>query len=196
MANQIRDIIDRIRKLDDELEKVLAEKAEEFSYRLENRRVIFQQAALERQREFREALWRYVLNAKILSILTAPVIYGLIVPLAALDVAVTVYQQICFRAYRIPRVRRRDHFVIDRHKLAYLNLLQKLNCVYCGYANGLLAYTSEIAARTEAYWCPIKHGRSLRRYHGWYGDFSDFGDAENFREDWRESIRKVRSQDD
>ena len=30
------------------------------------------------------------------------------------------------------RVRRSRYFVIDRHHLAYLNGIEKLNCVYCG----------------------------------------------------------------
>lgn len=94
-------------------------------------------------------------------VLTAPVIYGLIVPFALLDLCVTVYQSVCFRAYGIPRVRRADFIRIDRHHLQYLNALQKLNCVYCGYCNGLIAYIAEVAGRTEAYWCPIKHAQRL-----------------------------------
>jgi hypothetical protein len=58
-----------------------------------------------------------------------------LVPLAFLDAAVSLYQAVCFRLWRLPRARRRDCFRIDRHKLAYLSPLQKLNCVYCGYAN-------------------------------------------------------------
>ncbi len=32
------------------------------------------------------------------------------------------------------------HFTFDRHRLGYLNLIEKLNCDYCAYANGLFAY--------------------------------------------------------
>jgi hypothetical protein len=31
-----------------------------------------------------------------------------------------------------------------------------VNCVYCGYFNGLIAYVQEIAARTEQFWLPHK----------------------------------------
>ncbi len=196
MANQIKDLIDRISQLQDELERSFAEKAEKFSYTMENRKVTFQKEALRRQKEFKQALWRYVFGGQFLTTITAPIIYSLIVPFVFLDIMVTIYQAICFRVYGIPRVSRKDYFVVDRHKLAYLNLLQKLNCVYCGYGNGLLAYVSEIAARTEAYWCPIKHGRSLKNYHRYYGDFSDFGDAENFSDVWaqnRDNVKKKTS---
>ena len=107
----------------------------------------------------------------------------LIVPLVLLDLFVSLYQALCFPAYGIEKVRRRDYLVFDRHHLAYLNLLQKLNCAYCSYANGLLAYVGEIAARTEQYWCPIKHARRLVGMHARSAHFSDFGDAEAFQRD-------------
>jgi hypothetical protein len=110
------------------------------------------------------------------------VIYSLIIPFALLDLWVSLYQAICFPAYGIPKVRRADHIRIDRHQLAYLNGLQKLNCVYCGYVNGLISWTREIGSRTEAYWCPIKHAGPVRHPHGRYASFVDFGDAEQFQE--------------
>lgn len=106
----------------------------------------------------------------------------MVVPIALLDLSVTLYQHACFRAYGIARVPRRAHVFLDRHQLAYLNGLQKLNCVYCGYANGVIAYAREIAARTEQYWCPIKHSRAVADPHALYPGFVDFGDAEAFRE--------------
>jgi hypothetical protein len=94
---------------------------------------------------------------------------------------ITAYQWLCFPVYGIPRVRRTRYFVIDRHKLAYLNAIEKANCVYCGYANGLLAYVREVAARTEQYWCPIKHARQIPAPHHRYQRFFDYGDAAGYR---------------
>jgi len=71
--------------------------------------------------------------------------------------------------------------VIDRHALIYLNLIEKINCVYCGYFNGLISYTQEIAARTEQYWCPIKHARKKASLHSRYRKFLEYGDAETFK---------------
>ena len=112
-----------------------------------------------------------------LVVLTAPIIYSLILPLVLLDLFVTLYQAVCFRVYGIAPVRRRDHVAIDRHHLAYLNALQQLNCVYCGYGNGVLSYAREIAARTEAYWCPIKHARRVADPHDLMAGFADYGDG-------------------
>lgn len=78
-------------------------------------------------------------------------------PFVILDLGVSVYQAVCFTVWHMQRVRRADYVVIDRHRLPYLNLIEKLNCLYCSYANGVIAYTREVASRTEQYWCPIKH---------------------------------------
>ena len=117
-----------------------------------------------------------------LVVVTAPVIYSLIFPLLLLDLFVTVYQAICFPAYGIAKVRRGDYFAFDRYHLEYLNALEKLNCGYCSYANGLIAYVREIAGRTEKYWCPIKHARRMIGAHPHYARFLDYGDATAFRE--------------
>jgi hypothetical protein len=56
-----------------------------------------------------------------------------------------------------------------------------LNCHYCAYANGIFAYVTEVAARTEQYWCPIKHALRMKRIHSRYQYFFDYGDAESYR---------------
>jgi hypothetical protein len=122
-----------------------------------------------------------VWNAGILHIITAPVIYSLIVPFALLDLFVTVYQSICFPVYQIEKVKRGDYLIFDRYHLAYLNTIEKINCAYCSYCNGLLAYVREIGSRTEQYWCPIKHARRVIAAHERYNLYADYGDAGAFR---------------
>jgi hypothetical protein len=133
-------------------------------------------------RHARPGLWRYVFSGDMPTMVTAPVVYSLIVPFALLDLWIAIYQATCFRAWGIRRVRRRDFFAIDRHRLAYLNALEKLNCLYCSYANGLIAYVREVASRTEQYWCPIRHARRVRGTHDRYESFSPYGDARDYRE--------------
>lgn len=111
----------------------------------------------------------------------APIIYAMIIPLAFLDLCVFLYEHICFRVYGIPIVPRKNYFVIDRHHLSYLSGMQKFNCIYCGYANGLASYTKEIIGRTEEYWCPIKHNHQVEDPHSRYGGFYEYGDEESFR---------------
>ena len=132
-------------------------------------------------RLFKKSLWPYLRGVPPLVLLTAPVIYACAVPFLLLDLAVTIYQAICFPVYGIPKVRRADHLVFDRGRLAYLNAIEKVACVYCSYANGLLAYVVEIAARTEQHFCPIKHARALVRPHSHYADFVPYGDPRAYR---------------
>jgi hypothetical protein len=133
------------------------------------------------QRRHRIGLWRYLTSAPIATALTAPVIYSVLLPFVLIDLWVSLYQAICFRAWGVKRVRRRDFFAIDRHKLPYLNALEKVNCLYCSYANGVVAYVREVAARTEQYWCPIRHGRRVRDSHQRYDLFTPYGDAAAYR---------------
>lgn len=181
MTTQLDELIDRLRSVESEIEAELAKRREELRFHFENRRIVFEREVLRFHREIKTRLSRYLIDANPLIILTAPVIYSLIVPIALLDLCVIAFQAICFPLYRIPKVRRRDYLVFDRRHLAYLNAIEKFNCAYCSYANGVVAFIREVAARTEIYWCPIKHARRVLGPHPHYQGFADFGDAEAYR---------------
>ena len=195
MPSQIKQIIDRIEALQDELEEAFEERKKDFGFTIEKQKVKFRRQEIAAQKHFKRFLLTYVVKARILVFLTAPVIYSLLVPLALLDLFVSLYQTICFPIYGMEKVKRGGYIVFDRHKLGYLNLLEKLNCAYCSYGNGVLAYASEVAARTEAYWCPIKHARKLSAHHNRYGNFSDYGDAENYLADLKRNMEDVRKKE-
>ncbi len=178
----LADLTTRIRDLERQIESHVAERRAWFGYVVERNRVRFGFHIREKHRGFRLGLWTQISQSPLRFILVAPLIYSLIVPLALLDLFLVVYQAICFRVYGISRVPRDDFIVIDRHYLTYLNPLEKLNCIYCGYANGLIAYAREIGARTEEYWCPIKHSRPIAKPHSRYVNFADYGDAEGYRQ--------------
>lgn len=180
MDNLIDDLTRKMRELEAQMDAHIAQRRAELRVGMERGRVVFEEEVLRRHRELKTALLSYIWNANLLVIITAPVIYAMIVPLLLLDLFVSVYQMVCFPVYGIPKVRRADYFVFDRHHLAYLNALEKLNCAYCSYANCLIAYVREIAARTEQYWCPIKHARRVIGAHARYAAFDDYGDAEGY----------------
>lgn len=181
MNARIEELLRRIQELETELEADLEAKRAEFRYRIEDRRVRFEREMRAMQRRLRKGSLRYLLDAPALFVLTAPVIYAALAPLLLLDLMVTLYQRICFPVYGIPRVRRGEYFVFDRGLLPYLNWIERMNCAYCSYANGLIAYAREIVARTEQYWCPVKHARRLVQSHDHYHRFFDYGDGERYR---------------
>ena len=182
MATQLDELTAKLRSVEAEIEAELAKRREALRFRIENRRIVFAEEVLRVQRAIKVRASRYLLDANPLVILCAPVIYSLIIPIALADLWIMAYQAICFPIYKIPKVRRRDYLVFDRHHLAYLNIIEKINCAYCSYANGAIAFIREVASRTEVYWCPIKHARRVLGPHPHYQGFADFGDAEGFRE--------------
>jgi len=117
-----------------------------------------------------------------------PAVYLGVLPFFALDAFLWLYQTVCFSAWKVPKVDRVSYLRFDRTKLPYLNWHQRLNCHYCSYANGLAAYFREIAARTEQYWCPIRHDADPPAPHSRYHRFIPYGDAESFRRR-HESVR-------
>src|SRR5262249_50668365 len=149
--------------------------------RIEAGRVRFAREGRELHRRARQNTLRFLRESSVGNVLTAPIIYSMVVPIALLDLWITLYQALCFRAYGIAPVRPSAYIVIDRQHLAYLNAIEKLNCVYCGYANGVFAYVREIAGRTEQYWCPIRHAKRARAPHTHYRHFVDYGDADGYR---------------
>jgi hypothetical protein len=182
MPNTMDDLLKNIHALETEIEAEIAKRREAFHYEVKHRRAVFEEEVAKQHKQLKTNLWRYMKNANLLTILTAPVIYSVIVPFVMLDIFVTIYQAICFPVYGISKVSRGDHIIFDRHQLNYLNALEKFNCFYCSYGNGLIGYAREIASRTEQYWCPIKHARAVANFHQRYPAFADFGDAENYQE--------------
>lgn len=138
--------------------------------------------AEEIDRSFKMPLARYLWQSRILVVLSSPLLYFCFLALLVLDISVSTYQAVCVPIYEIPKVHRADYLIFDRSRLRYLNHLERVNCRYCSYANGLIAYVGEIAARTEQHWCPIKHSREIPSPHSRYDQFLHYGDAAAYRE--------------
>lgn len=181
MAHILEDLSQRIQSLEKEIQAAFEERERAFEYRWERGKAKFEKEILSQHRKLKRGLPTYLREARLLAIVTAPFIYVGIIPFCLLDLFLVVFQGICFPVYGIPRVSRSDYLIFDRGHLKYINILERLNCVYCSYANGLLAYATEIAARTEQHWCPIKHARRLRAPHSRYPRFLDYGDAQRYR---------------
>ncbi len=90
-------------------------------------------------------------------IISIPFIYGLGVSLIIFHIILEIYHQIAFRLYGLNLIDYKKYIKVDRYKLPKLTLVQKFNCTYCGYVNGLLPYAVAISAETEKYWCGVKH---------------------------------------
>ena len=182
MAHTPDDLTERIKALEKQLAAAVEEKERLIQFQWAKGKVLFEEAVLAQHRKLKSSLAGYILDSRFLAILTAPVIYFGVVPFLLVDLFLVLYQAICFPVYGIPKVRREDYFIFDRGSLKYLNLVERINCIYCSYGNGLFAYAAEISGRTEQHWCPIKHARRLRAPHNRYGHFVPYGNAGQYRE--------------
>jgi hypothetical protein len=194
MNSRLNEILGEIRDLEKHVQDEMKRREEELKYRVTEGRVIFDKEIEALHRNLSRPLFSYVIGARFLTVLSAPVIYSMVLPALLLDLSLWIYQTICFPVYGIPKVSRRDHIVLDRHYLKYLNVLERLNCDYCSYFNGLASYATEIAARTEQYWCPIKHASGKAQRHSRYHLFFDYGDEKAYR-DRLEQIRSSFSEE-
>jgi len=170
-----------LRELEADIQTEFDRKRDDFRFVVDEKRIRFSEDLTQIHRSSKAGVFRYVKGARLLTMLTAPILYAGAVPLLGLDLFITVYQAVCFPVYGIPKAKRSDYVVLDRGDLPYLNLVEKCNCFYCGYANGLASYFREVAARTEQYWCPIKHARRILAAHDHYHGFFEYGDAESYR---------------
>jgi hypothetical protein len=130
-------------------------------------------------------------STSLLMLLTAPLTLALIIPIVLLDISVSLYQLGCFQVWALEPARRRDYVVFDRHHLPYLNTFEKFGCIYCSYFNGVISFTRDVASRTEAYWCPIKHVNRPAPPHERYDDFLAYGDASAWQARVDELKRKI-----
>ena len=178
IKDNLNELLQRIQALQDDVEEEYRKAREE----LQEKQAQLAEEFLRQQQRYKTGLFRFLLRSNLLDIITAPIIYSGWIPFLLMDLFVTVYQTICFPVYRIPKVKRSDYLVFDRGDLPYLNIIEKFNCFYCSYGNGVAAYTREVASRTEQYWCPIKHARRIKAAHERYPKFFDHGDAEAFRQ--------------
>lgn len=186
MYSKIKELIKKIDLLNESLKTEYSRLANKYGFYFNQRKVIFLEKIKARNKSFRIPAWKYAIPKNVRHLLSLPFIYLMAIPLVILDIFITVYHLAAFPLYGIPKVKRSDYLIYDRKFLDYLNIIQKVHCLYCSYANGLLAYAVEIAARTERYWCPVKAAHRPKFYHDWYKDFADYGNPEEWNKKFNE----------
>lgn len=177
----------KILKLKDDLQTEYDKLAKKYGFSFQNKRIKFIDSFKQRNRKLRIPTWKYVVPQSLRHLVSMPFIYMMIIPTVILDAFITVYNWTALPLYGIPPVKRRDFIVYDRKFLDYLNLIQKVHCLYCSYVNGVYAYSVEVAARTERYWCPVKAAKRPVATHGWYNDFADYGNPKEWNQKFNDS---------
>ncbi|MBT8348135.1 MAG: hypothetical protein HKP62_01645 [Sulfurovum sp.] len=189
MNSKIREIVEEIDAMKVKLSEEIDKQESHISYEIKNGYVTFEKEILSKQRENMQNLLSWFREVPLLHLLSSPIIYAMIIPAILLDIILFVFQQVIFRIYKFKFIKRSDYMIFDHHYLGYLNPIEKLNCLYCSYFNGLMLYASAIAGRTELYFCPIKHAKKIVSQHKYYEMFLSYGDEEEYQEKLKE-LRK------
>lgn len=193
MNDKIKELLDEIEEMKLKLAEEIDKQESHISYEIKNGYVTFEKEVLAKQRENMKNLFTWLGEVPLLHFLVAPLIYAMVIPAIFLDVILFIYQQVVFRVFKFKLIKRSDYMYFDHQYLGYLNAIEKLNCLYCSYFNGLMLYASAIAGRTELYFCPIKHAKKVVAQHQYYEEFLSYGDEENYQEklkDLRETSLK------
>lgn len=195
MTDRIQQLLDQITALEDDLRIALRDQPSSIFFQIKGKRVEFEKSVVETHLKLKTNFFRWLVTDRPQNLLTGPIIYSMIIPLLITDFFISFYQITCFPIYGIKKVRRADYIIFDRQHLNYLNFIEKFHCTYCAYGTGMIAYISEIVARTEQYFCPIKHARKIIGTHSRYQQFLDYGAAENYDaklEQYRQALAKVK----
>ena len=194
MNDRISHILAQMAVLDAELRTAVHAQENRMFFQIDGKRVQFERSVKAAHRKLKKNFFRWLVTDRPQNLITGPLIYGMAIPLLMLDVVVSFYQWACFPIYGIVKVKRSDYLVFDRRHLSYLNFIEKFHCTYCEYGNGLMGYMREILARTEVYFCPIKHAHKILGTHAHYKRFLDYGDAADYEaklEAFRVALGKV-----
>ena len=102
--------------------------------------------------------------------------------LILLDLMLSCYHLLAYPLMGLEKVKKKQYFQLDRHKLAYLRRRERIYAIYTAYANGLFRFAKKLASDSEWYWCGIKH----QKVPGYLPDkdqdrFMDFGDKGSYR---------------
>jgi hypothetical protein len=194
MNDRIQNLLNQMAALEDELHTAIAEQQTSMFFQIKGKRIEFERSIKQAHKRLKTGFFRWLVTNRPQNLITGPIIYGMSIPLVILDLFVSFYQAACFPIYKIAKVRRADYIVLDRQHLEYLNFIEKFHCTYCAYGTGLIAYMCEIVARTEQYFCPIKHARKMLGTHARYASFLDYGEATNYEaklEKFRTALSKM-----
>jgi len=180
MNENITQILARMAALEDELRTAVHEQESRMFFQIKGKRIEFESSVKAAHRKLKRNFFKWLVTNRPQNLITGPIIYSMIFPLMLLDLCVSFYQWSCFPIYGIAKVRRSDYIVFDRRHLGYLNFIEAFHCTYCEYGNGLMGFMAEILARTEEYFCPIKHAHKVLGTHAHYNRFLDYGDAADY----------------
>lgn len=158
------------------------ENAADLLYKRHGRKVLFADEVKASQASCAVPVMPLLREAALCNLLSAPLTWFCLLPLALLGQVVSCCRALCLPIYGILQVRRGVRIIMNRSRINSLNSREKINCACCSCLIGGIAFLQEVAGRTEQYWCPIKHARRIGSRHNRYAKLFEYGDAEGCRQ--------------
>jgi len=193
MSDTIKEMMQEIEEMKEKLREEIEKHEIHVNYEIKNGYITFEKGVFSKQKKSMKHLKEWFGEIPFIQFLSAPVIYGMVIPAVLLDLMLFVYTYVVSRIFKIKFVKRKSYVVFDRHYLGYLNIVEKFNCLYCAYFNGVMQYCAAVAGRTELYFCPIKHAKKIAYAHDYYNHFLGYGDADHYPEKLK-SLREASSE--
>ncbi len=103
MNEKIRQLLDQMSALEDDLRRELQAQEASALYQIKGKRVEFEAAVRQAHRKLKTNFFRWLVTYRPQNLITGPIIYSMIVPMLVLDVCVSFYQATCFRFTASPR---------------------------------------------------------------------------------------------
>jgi len=192
MTDKIKVLMEELEEKKRQLRDEIAKEEKRITFEIRNGSVIFEQDILAKQKVHMKALRAWFRETPLIQLLCAPVIYGMVIPAVILDVSLFLYKTVVGKVFKIKFAGRDEYIVFDRQYLGYLNSIEKFNCMYCSYFNGLMHYATAIAGRTELYFCPIRHAKKIAYEHPFHDKFFNYADGEAYQERLKELREEMR----
>ena len=99
MNKKIRDLLDQIAALEDDLRATVHEQETEALFQIRGKRIEFEASVRETHRRLKNGFFHWLVTNRPLNLITGPIIYSMILPLLLLDLCVSFYQATCLPNY-------------------------------------------------------------------------------------------------
>src|SRR5882724_13146294 len=103
MNPKLDTLLDQVRQLEREMVTEARAMEADVCTKFHEQKIHFTAEAKTRDRHFRLGIPSYLLHSRFLVLLTSPVIWMCVIPIALADLVGTIYQAICFPIYGIPK---------------------------------------------------------------------------------------------
>ena len=107
MNDRLQELLNKIKQLETELLEEIQKKEKEYFYEIRDKKIHFKKEIKKKNKLLVKKIRRYLGDAPLMNIITAPVIWSCLLPALFLDLVVSLYQMICFPVYSIPKVKQR-----------------------------------------------------------------------------------------